>query len=499
LGFNITDATCPRVIKIQTIIKKYAKQNHAIIIIGDANHPEVIGLLGHAGEKGYAVDSLDKLKALPVFEKAIIVAQTTQNTQLFEEVKNWVQSNYAHYKIFETICDSTEKRQAEVKKLAASVDAMLIVGGLNSGNTQRLAKIAKDSGKPAFHIESEADLESIDAKMLTAAPCIGITAGASTPNWIIKRVYRALEQLPYKQKPGWRSTLFAIQRALLLTNIYVSLGAGLLCYACTKLQGISNYWPYIYISMLYVHSMHTFNHLTGTQADQYNDPDRAAFYQKYKPLLILAAIIAGGAGLLIAFSEGIWPFMLLLTMSIMGLSYNLPLLPESLRGIRYRSIRDIPGSKTVLIAMAWGIVVALLPPLSTNGEITWVNGLIFMWSTGIVFFKTLFFDILDMQGDRIIGRETLAIFLGEKQSMRLLDIVAIVLIVMLPLFSVYQFVPALGFVLTLCPVFILMVILAYRKGLLLPGIRLEFLVETHFILAGLLTFIWTVIDGTRLT
>ena len=499
LGFNISDATCPRVIKIQTIIKKYAKQNHAIIIIGDANHPEVIGLLGYAGEKGYAVDSLDKLKALPDFEKAIIVAQTTQNTHLFEEVKRWGQSNYAHYKIFETICDSTEKRQAEVKKLAASVDAMLIVGGLNSGNTQRLAKIAKDSGKPAFHIESEADLESIDAKMLTAAPCIGITAGASTPNWIIKRVYRALEQLPYKQKPGWRSTLFAIQRALLLTNIYVSLGAGLLCYACTKLQGISNYGAYIYISMLYVHSMHTLNHLTGTQADQYNDPDRAAFYQKYKPLLILAAIIAGGAGLLIAFSEGIWPFMLLLTMSIMGLSYNLPLLPESLRGIRYRSIRDLPGSKTILIAMAWGIVVAILPPLSANGKITWVNGLVFMWSTGLVFFKTLFFDILDMQGDRIIGRETLAISLGEKQSMRLLDIVAIVLIVMLPLFSVYQLVSALGFVLTLCPIFILMVILAYRKGFLLPGIRLEFLVETHFILAGLLTFIWTVTDGMRLT
>ena len=189
-------------------------------------------------------------------------------------------------------------------------------------------------------------------------------------------------------------------------------------------------------------------------------------------------------------------FILLLIMTIMGLSYNLPLLPESLRGIRYRRIRDISGSKTVLIAIAWGIVVAILPPLSANAKITWGNALIFMWSTGLVFSKTLFFDILDMQGDRIIGRETLAISLGEKRSMRLLDIVAIVLIVMLPLFSAYQLVSALGFVLTLCPIFILMVVLAYRKGFLLPGIRLEFLVESHFILAGLLTFIWTVIDGT---
>ncbi len=490
-GFTLLDATCPRVIKIQAIIKKYARQNHAVIIFGDENHPEVIGLLGYAEQGGYVVNSLEQFDALPDFKKAIIVAQTTQNTQLFKDIINRAQSKYPHYKVFETICDSTEKRQAEVKKLAESVDAVLIVGGRNSSNTRRLVEIAKQSGKPVFHIESDADLDSIDSQILVSAPYIGITAGASTPNWIIKRVYRALEQLPYKQKAGWRSTFFAIQRALLLTNIYASLGAGLLCYACTKLQGLTHYLPYVYISMLYVQSMHTFNHLTGTRADQYNDPDREAFYRKYKYLLTLTAIMTGGAGLFIAYSLGFWPFTILLTMSILGLSYNLSLVPDFFPGLKYRRIRDIPGSKTILIAIAWGILVAILPPLSTNARITWVNGSILMWSTGLVFFKTLFFDILDMQGDRIIGKETVAILLGEKRSMRLVGVVSILLIVLLLLLSALQLVSTLGYVLTICPIFILIVVSVYRKGYLLPGIRLEFFVETQFILAGLLTVIWS--------
>ena len=178
-GLTLLDATCPRVIKIQAIIKKYARQDHAVIIFGDANHPEVIGLLGYAEKRGYVVNSLDQFEALPAFNKAIIVAQTTQNTKLFKDLIKRAQTKYPHYRVFETICDSTEKRQAEVKKLADSVDAVLIVGGRDSSNTRRLAEIAKQSGKPAFHIESDADLDSIDSQILVSAPYIGITAGAS--------------------------------------------------------------------------------------------------------------------------------------------------------------------------------------------------------------------------------------------------------------------------------------------------------------------------------
>ena len=489
-GFNVLDATCPRVIKIQTIIKKYTRKNYAAIIVGDDNHPEVIGLFGYSNGKGHVVNGLEQLKALPNFEKAIVVAQTTQNLQSFEDLKIWLQNNRPHYKVFETICDSTEKRQAEIKKLSQTVDAVLVVGGRNSSNTCRLAEIAKESGKPVFHIETENDFDDVDLDTLASASYIGITAGASTPNWIIKKIYRALEQLPYRQKRGWRLRIYSIQRFLLLTNIYVSLGAGFLSYAGSRLVGISYYWPYIAMSVLYVQSMHLLNHLTGTKADRYNDPDRAAFYEKNKFLLTLTAVMAGSIGLFIALTLGAWPFLILLAMSITGMSYNLQLLPQWYPKQKYRRIKDVPGSKTILISVAWSVLAAILPPLAANGQITWINLLLFVCFAGLVFVRTAFFDILDMQGDRIIGKDTIAILLGEKQMMHVLVVILVALIIILPMAGIFQVVSTLGFALTLCPIFMLMIFHMYKKGYLLPGIRLEFLVETLFFLAGLITVLW---------
>jgi len=493
-NFNVIDATCPRVIKVQTIIHKHAQKKYASIIIGDKDHPEVIGLLGYARGSGHVVGNLEELQALPAFEKAIIVAQTTQNTHFFEAVKEWAATRFPHYKVFDTICDSTGRRQEEVKRLAESVDAVIVVGGHSSGNTQRLFEIARDTGKPAYHIETESDLASIDMKILASARHIGITAGASTPNWIIKKVYRVLESSLMNRKQKWRRVLFGLQRALLLTNIYVSAGAGGLCYACSKLQGISQYYPYVLISMLYVQSMHILNHLTGSQADKYNDPDRANFYEKYYKLLNMLAIVAGGVGLVIAYTLGLFPFLLLLVMSLLGLSYNLSLVPAGFLNAKHRRIRDIPGSKTFLIAMAWGIVTALLPPLAITGKTHWITFIIFIWSTGIVFVRTAFFDILDMQGDRLVGKETIAILLGEQKSLRLLKTILIILIASLLPLSALHYISYLGFFLIGCPMFLLVLVSAYERGLLLPSVKLEFLVESNFILTGIFAFIGSMLS-----
>jgi (E)-4-hydroxy-3-methyl-but-2-enyl pyrophosphate reductase len=491
--FNVIDATCPRVIKVQTIIRKHAKKNFATIIIGDRDHPEVIGLLGYAGQNGYVAGSLEELEALPVFENAIIVAQTTQNTHLFETVKNWAARTHPHYKIYNTICDSTERRQAEVKRLAESVDAVIVVGGQNSGNTRRLAEIARQTGKPAYHIESEKDLKTLDMDMLGSARYIGITAGASTPNWIIKKVYRALESLQVRRKNNWRRLLFGLQRALLLTNVYVSLGAGCLSYACSKLQGFSQFFPYVLISMLYVQSMHILAHLTGSKSDQYNDPERASFYDKHEKLLTLLALTSGSAGLVIAYTLGLFPFLLLLIMSLLGLSYNKKLVPQRFKSVRYRRIRDIPGSKTFLIATAWGIVTALLTPLSLAEKPHWITGLIFLWSAGIVFVRTAFFDVLDMQGDRIVRKETIAILLGEKRSLRLLKIILIVLMAALLVLSSLRLISYFGFLLISSPMLLLLLLSAYERGIVLPSVKLEFLVETNFILAGAIALLWALL------
>ncbi len=489
-GFSVIDATCPRVIKVQTIIKKHHEQGYDVIIVGDRDHPEVVGLLGYAGGKGYVVSSQEGLDGLPSFDKAIIVAQTTQNTNFFENVKNWAAINHPGYKVFNTICDSTEKRQKEIKQIAETVDAVVVVGGYNSGNTRRLYEIAKQTGKRAFHIEQETEL---DIDYLSTAGSIGITAGASTPNWIIKKVFRKVETLPFSRMRTWQRIFYALQLMVLRTNTYVALGAGCLSFACTKLQGIEQSLSHTLISVLYILSMHTLNNLTGKKAAYYNDPDRALFYERNLYLLAAVAISSGGVGLAIAFTLGPIPFLILFIMSLMGLSYNLKLIPENFSLIKYKRIRDLPGSKTILMTLAWGVVTSLCPSLSETGTISLGAVIVFIWASGMVFVRTAFFDILDMQGDRIVGKETIPLHLGEKLSMRLLKYFLVFLFLLMMTASALNLVTSLGFFLQLYTVSMFWLLLAHERGNVLPGFRLEFLVDSQFFLAGIIAFIWFIL------
>jgi (E)-4-hydroxy-3-methyl-but-2-enyl pyrophosphate reductase len=492
-GYRVIDATCPRVIRVQSIIRKHAKQNHAVIIIGDKDHPEVVGLLGYAGTSGHVVGSLEELDHLPPFAQAIIVAQTTQHTGLYTAVKAWAARHHSHYKVFETICDSTEKRQAEVQRLSEAVDAVVVVGGRESGNTQRLFEIASQTGKPAFLVESEADLARIDVSALSRLRSIGITAGASTPNWVIRKVYMALEATVFNRRSGWHKGVYWFLRFSLLSNLYVSLGAAGLCYAATRLQGVAAFAPFVLIAFLYVQSMHILNHLTGGQADRYNEPDRAQFYQDRKRPLTAAALTSGAAGLIIAYGQGAVPFAILLVISLLGLSYRSTLVPKAFAGIVYRRIKDIPGSKTILIALAWGVVTSVVPPLSTISTYRMTDFLVFLWSAGLVFARTAFFDILDMQGDRLVGKETIPILLGEKRSLQLLKHILTGIVTGMPLLAAFGLVPAFGVLMALCPAAMFAIILAYERGLILPGLRLEFLVESSIVLAGVAALVWGLI------
>jgi (E)-4-hydroxy-3-methyl-but-2-enyl pyrophosphate reductase len=486
-GFKVVDATCPRVIRVQTIIRVHARKGFATIIVGDRDHPEVVGLMGYAGPSGTVVSTMAELEALPAFDQAIIVAQTTQNMQFYEQVKAWAADTFPHYKTFDTICDSTEKRQAEVKQLAEYVDAVIVVGGRQSGNTRRLAEIARETGKPAFLMETEADLETC---CLDTVGRVGITAGASTPNWIIKRVFRELEKLPVKRQASVFKTVYSTIQAVLLTNVYVAVGAGCLCFACTRLLGLTTALAPVAVAMLYVLSMHLLNHLTGTAEDEYNDPERARFYEQHRRLLSVLAIAAGGLGILCAQAIGAAAFVILLIMSLLGLSYNLYWLPNRF-GFKFRRIKDLPGSKTFLIAVAWGVVAALLPGITGKGTLTIAIGVVFVWATAFVFARTAFFDLLDIQGDRIMGKETLPILLGNRKTAVLLKATLVGCMILVAAGSATGLISGLGFFLTLCPAVMLLLVNAYEKGQMLPSMRLEFLVESLFLLSGVITLLWT--------
>lgn len=190
LNTNITDATCPDVAKIQGLIRKHIKQGFFIIIYGDKGHAEVVGLEGYAEGNSFIVASIDDIKKIPPIKKPIcLVSQSTQLPLAYKEISIAIEKKFSDVIILNTICESTKNRQQELLDIARNVDAIVIVGGSHSANTIRLLELAKTL-KPTFHIQVESQLNAEDFKDFAA---VGLTAGASTPDFIIKEVEMRLK------------------------------------------------------------------------------------------------------------------------------------------------------------------------------------------------------------------------------------------------------------------------------------------------------------------
>jgi len=195
-GAVIKDATCPRVLKVQAIIKKYKDRGYTTIIIGDKNHAEVLGLMGYAQPEVYVVTNETDIDALQLSGPYIIVSQTTQDEHAFCNLSDKIIDRFPGGKVFNTICDSTHKRQDEVRELCKKVSGIVVLGGKGSANTQRLGQIATEMGCPVFMGETATD---IDLDALSQFDCVGVTAGASTPSWVMEQVVKTLEVLPAKK------------------------------------------------------------------------------------------------------------------------------------------------------------------------------------------------------------------------------------------------------------------------------------------------------------
>lgn len=198
LGFEIIDATCPFVKKIHRIVSDESAAGKTIVIVGDAEHPEVQGIRGWCKNEPVIIDSLEKAENhLEKLEKNIVlVSQTTFNGIKFKELVEFFRKKYYNVSVYNTICNATEERQKEARKLAAEVDAMVVIGGKRSSNTQKLYEISKKECKNTYYIQTLVDL---DLTVIESAKRVGITAGASTPNHIIKEVHDSMSELSFEE------------------------------------------------------------------------------------------------------------------------------------------------------------------------------------------------------------------------------------------------------------------------------------------------------------
>ena len=187
-GVEIVDATCPFVLKIHNIVKQESANGKQIVIIGNEKHPEVEGIMGWSKTQVHVVDTAEKAQNLQLDpqREVCIVSQTTFNYNKFKELVEIISEKGYNIIIRNTICNATEERQTEAREIAKRVDAMIVIGGRSSSNTRKLYEICKNECKDTYYIQT---LNDLDMTSLGKADCIGITAGASTPNNIIQEVY----------------------------------------------------------------------------------------------------------------------------------------------------------------------------------------------------------------------------------------------------------------------------------------------------------------------
>ena len=193
-NIDILDTTCPKVVKVQRLAMVWKKRGYKLIIVGDKDHKEVRGINDWGGGKSEIVSEEKDLGSLSynTEDKIAILSQTTQNEKFFLEIGYKIKGRYRNAEIINTTCSTTHKRQKEARKMAKENEVMIIIGSRTSANSKRLWEISKEINSSSYFIEKS---EDIDAKWIKNIKNIGITAGASTPEWIINEVVKKLSIL----------------------------------------------------------------------------------------------------------------------------------------------------------------------------------------------------------------------------------------------------------------------------------------------------------------
>lgn len=187
---KVIDATCPIVKKIQQTVEKLSRQPGELIIVGNRNHPEIQGLVGYSRNRALVVENEQEAEALPFRKKRMVLAQSTQDVKLFSRIVSILLEKTSELAVYNTICDATRVRQESTAELASQVEAMIIIGGRNSSNTNKLYEISRRLLQRTYLIESPDELKP---EMIAGISRIGLSGGASTPPEVIKKTMTAIQ------------------------------------------------------------------------------------------------------------------------------------------------------------------------------------------------------------------------------------------------------------------------------------------------------------------
>jgi (E)-4-hydroxy-3-methyl-but-2-enyl pyrophosphate reductase len=195
---KVVDATCPFVTRVQKLAARAAEQDRHVIVVGNPDHPEMIGVKGYAPNHAFVIKDETEVAALPRLRNPLVVSQTTIKAKTFFDTAEAIKTKTDdEVQVVNTICSATRDRQDAARALAGEVDAFYIIGGRHSSNSRKLLAVCEEQCPKSFLIETE---EEINAQDLAGVELVGVTAGASTPNWLIEKVVKYLEEIGARQK-----------------------------------------------------------------------------------------------------------------------------------------------------------------------------------------------------------------------------------------------------------------------------------------------------------
>jgi 4-hydroxy-3-methylbut-2-enyl diphosphate reductase len=382
-GMEVIDSTCPLVKKVHNVIEEYAKQGYDTVIVGDAGHAEVTGLLGYTRRgKNVVVANIKEAKKLPYFKKVNIVAQTTQNEETFYKVAEIIKANAGVCVISNTICEPTKQRQRETIENAKNADLVIVVGGRHSANTARLAKLCGKLCPKVIHVESADEINKDD---ILSSRKVFITAGASTPNWVIEKVAERVKAFRRKRN-SLPSLLQNAWNFIVKSSVFTSFAAVCLTYVCMKLQNIkADYYLYL-LTWLAIFTLTIIN-----------KEERALIFKNKK---VFCGAIALGipAAFLVSLRYNAYVYMPTILFLVLGALYPLR--------YKLKSFSSFPGTKDIATALGWSFVCVYIPAASQGLVFTKSTALAFTYGLLLVFTRSVILSIGTEYKDIILGKES---------------------------------------------------------------------------------------------
>jgi len=492
-GADVFDATCPLVRKVQKIITKYGNDDYDVVIVGDDHHAEVAGLRGYTKNRCFVVADEKEAASLPEFDRVCVVSQTTQNDDTFARTVEVIKQKARVIRATNTVCEPTRDHQRETIDLARQVDLMVVVGGRHSANTCRLADLAAQVGPRVLHIETDAELQK---SVFDSCKTVGVTAGASTPEWMINRVVEKIEAFNPEMTSRLNTWLKHALGILVASNVYIGLGAASLTLAASLLLqpsvGREELWPLVCTAGLFILAMHTVNRYQERSHYSGWGTFSPRTFQRFQQIMLGVGVIALAVSLGLALSLGFSQFLALAAFGLLGALYGVKLVPlkwaRHIMGIR--RIKDLPASKDLAAALGWTAATGIVPLLTIGSASSLraigVLGFVFL----LVFLRSALIGVRDVQGDKIMGMETIFKVVGKRRTKAVLIGAAATLIaLLLGLTFPWHGLPLAAFLFTVVP-YMCGVCWLYHQRLLPKGAAGEILVDGQFLLAGAMTFLW---------